>query len=79
MPSSICAPNSIRPLKITEDAMERLLTHHNVGVEFFELLLFFANGHKESEVGPGSMTARTELDGSYGTEQNWVEQKSIIY
>jgi len=67
---SICAPNSIRPLKITEEAMERLLTHHNVGVDFIELLLFFANGHKESEVGPGSMAARTEPDGSFEQRSN---------
>jgi hypothetical protein len=50
--------------------MARLLIHYDVGVEFLELLFFFANGHKESEVGPGSMVARTASDGSYGTNLN---------
>ncbi len=63
---SISAPNSIKPLKITDTAMETILRHHNVGPQFLDLLLSFATGNKESETGPGSMIIKHKLDGSYG-------------
>jgi hypothetical protein len=65
--SSICAPSSIKALKITDVEMNSILTHHNVGSQFLDLLLSFAGGKKESEAGPGSMILKHHPDGSYGT------------
>jgi hypothetical protein len=48
--------------------MHKILTHHNVGPQFIELLLSFGTGNKESEAGPGSMIVKNLPDGSYG---NW--------
>jgi hypothetical protein len=64
--SSISATNSIKPLKVTDQGMHKILTRHNVGPQFIELLLSFGMGNKESEAGPGSMIVKNLLDGSYG-------------
>ena len=64
------APNSIRPLKIPERAMQNILTQHNVGPQFLNLLLSFATGSHETEAGPGSMTVKNSPDGSYGMSSN---------
>lgn len=64
---SICAPNSIKPLKITHKAMNKILTHHKIDPQFLDLLMSFATGSKESEVGPGRMTMKHQSDGSYGS------------
>lgn len=64
---SICAPNSIKPLKITHKAMNKILTHHKVDPQFLDLLMSFATGSKESEVGPGRMAMKHQSDGSYGS------------
>lgn len=66
----ICAPNSIKALKITDVGMNTILTHHNVGTQFLDLLLSFAGRKKESEAGPGSMTLKHHPDGSYGTSSD---------
>jgi len=63
---SICAPNSIKPLKVTDKAMKTILEHHHVGSQFLDLLLSFATGNKESEAGTGSMITKNSPDGSYG-------------
>jgi N-acetylglucosamine-6-phosphate deacetylase len=66
IPRSICAPNSIKPLKVTDEAMKTILDHHHVGPQFLDLLLSFATGNKESEACTGSMTTKNNPDGSYG-------------
>ena len=63
---SICAPNSIKPLKISDQAMKTILDHHRTGPQFLDLLLSFATGNKESEAGTGSMITKNNPDGSYG-------------
>lgn len=63
---SICAPNSIKPLRVTDEAMKTILEHHHVGPQFLDLLLSFATGNKESEAGTGSMITKNSPDGSYG-------------
>lgn len=66
---SIAAPNSIRPLKITEAGIYSILSHHKVGTQFLDLLLSFATGGKESEAGPGHLAIKNHPDGSYGKFQ----------
>jgi hypothetical protein len=46
--------------------MKTILTHHDVGPQFLELLQSFATGGKEAEAGPGSLVTRTYPDGSRG-------------
>jgi len=67
---SISAPNSIKPLKITGQGLKSILTHHNVGCQFLDLLFSFATGLKESEAGPGSMTTKNMSSGACGGSFN---------
>lgn len=67
---SICAPNSIKPLKITQKAMSRILTHHDVDPQYLDLLMSFATGTKESEVGPGRMALKHHPNGSHGSSSS---------
>ncbi|KAF8859385.1 hypothetical protein BDZ45DRAFT_361920 [Acephala macrosclerotiorum] len=62
---SIAAPNSIRPLKITESGLYSILSRHNVGPQFLDLLLSFATGRNESEAGPRNTIVKNHPDGSY--------------
>ncbi|KAE8450330.1 hypothetical protein EG329_006758 [Mollisiaceae sp. DMI_Dod_QoI] len=62
---SIAAPSSIRPLKVTEAGMYSIINHHNVGPQFLDLLLSFATGKNESEVGSGALVVKNHPDGSY--------------
>ncbi|KAG0651758.1 hypothetical protein D0Z07_1903 [Hyphodiscus hymeniophilus] len=45
--------------------MSKVLTHHDVDPQFLDLLMSFATGNKESEVGPGRMTVKHHSKGSY--------------
>jgi hypothetical protein len=71
---SICAPNSIKPLNITGNAMKTILDHHHVGTQFLDLLLSFATGNKESEAGTGSMITKNSPDGSYGECLYYIQE-----
>ncbi|KAH8592626.1 hypothetical protein B0O99DRAFT_653773 [Bisporella sp. PMI_857] len=72
--------------------MNSILTHHNVGSQFLDLLLSFAGGKKESEAGPGSMILKHHPDGSYemqyrysyveevaGSSNPWAIRQTGIY
>lgn len=63
--SSISAPSSVKPLKVTDSAMHSLLTHHNVGTQFLDLLLSCSKKNGDLDAG-GSMTTKHHADGSYG-------------
>jgi len=75
---SISAPNSIKPLKITGQGMRTILTHHNVGSQFLDLLFSFATGNKESEAGPGSMIVKNRSDGSYELQYRFSYVEEVV-
>jgi hypothetical protein len=56
--------------------MEKLVSSHNVGSDFPELLLSFANGGKECEAGPGSLVFKQQPCGIVEMQYrfNYVEQ-----
>jgi hypothetical protein len=60
--SSICAPNSVKPLQITSRATRELLSAHKIGPDFLDLLMSFANGGKTSEA-TGSLIFKQKSDG----------------
>ena len=55
--------------------MNRILTHHNVGPQFLDLLMSFGTGSKESEAGPGGMVTRRLPDGSHGNDITSLDHK----
>ena len=64
--SSICAPNSVLPLKITPDALWQIMMVHELPPSFLDLVVSFATNGQEAEAGPGALTMTRRPDGSYG-------------
>ncbi|CZR51482.1 uncharacterized protein PAC_01358 [Phialocephala subalpina] len=61
---SLHCQNSLEPLKITEECLNKVLSFHHVGIEFLDLLFAFGGKPRESEAGLGGLTSFT-ADMSY--------------
>ncbi|KAE8348041.1 hypothetical protein BDV28DRAFT_165344 [Aspergillus coremiiformis] len=62
---SICSPNSMRPLGITEQAMRKLMNTYDIDAAFLDLVVSFGDKPQSSDAGHGAMTVRQREDGSY--------------
>ena len=66
--SSIAQCHSKTPLSITEEAMVKLLTHHQVSPEFLTALFACGNSPQAAEAGVAKCCVKRASDGIYGKE-----------
>ncbi|KAL4867881.1 hypothetical protein BDV12DRAFT_197743 [Aspergillus spectabilis] len=62
---SICSKNSVRPLLISQSAMQTLLDRYDIGVEFLDLVHSFGRKPQISDAGHGRMTMHRRPNGAY--------------
>ncbi|PLB46429.1 hypothetical protein P170DRAFT_438224 [Aspergillus steynii IBT 23096] len=62
---SICSVNSMRPLRVTFNAIRQLINQYEIGPAFLDLALSFGDKPQSSNAGHGGMTVIHRDDGSY--------------
>ena len=63
---SISSVNSIRPLRITFNAIRKLMQQYEIGSSLLDLVLSFGSKPHSSNAGHGGMTVTRREDGSCG-------------
>ncbi|KAL5363349.1 hypothetical protein BJX96DRAFT_177989 [Aspergillus floccosus] len=62
---SICSQTSVHPLKITAQAMQKLMSLYDIDASFFDLVFSFGDKPRASDAGHGGMGVKRREDGAY--------------
>ncbi|KAL4802308.1 hypothetical protein BDV18DRAFT_164132 [Aspergillus unguis] len=73
---SICCPNSIFPLAITESAMQKLTDTYDIDNSFIDHALLFGDKPRTSDAGHGGMTIKERGDGSFDMHYRFTYTES---
>ncbi|EAU34058.1 conserved hypothetical protein [Aspergillus terreus NIH2624] len=62
---SICSQTSVDPLKITAQAMQRLMSVYDIDASFLDLVVSFGDKPRASDAGHGGMNVKRRENGAY--------------